>query len=327
VISYEEYQPYGTTAYRATDSQTEVSAKRYRYTGKEKDEETGLYYHGARYYAYWLGRWTAADPIGLGDGVNRFAYVSGNPVRLNDPGGTLGRAPEVEVNVAYSESSDGSASVTVGGSVSFGPFKIGGEFTLEKDAEPEIVDGPLPIEAVEPEPPEVQANREFLERQSQRNAQAAERAKMNTGDPSFAQEISNRVGELGTGRPTGIELGTGGKVAAFLGSAATGFDISGAIENPQRAFVQQTPLLGNFVGFKEGVEGGLSAIEQGDTLGAVTNFGSAGLHGVAAVGTGFVSGTFSGKTGAADDVVTLYHRCAPRHCAIWVIQLHTPGDH
>jgi RHS repeat-associated protein len=67
-----------------------VSAKRYRYTGKERDEETGLGYHGARYYAPWLGRWTAADPIGLGDGVNRFSYVNGNPVRLIDPRGTEG---------------------------------------------------------------------------------------------------------------------------------------------------------------------------------------------------------------------------------------------
>ena len=61
----EEYHPFGTTAWWAGDSET-VSRKRYRYTGKERDEETGLYYHGARYYAPWLGRWTAADPIGLG---------------------------------------------------------------------------------------------------------------------------------------------------------------------------------------------------------------------------------------------------------------------
>ena len=65
VISYEEYHPYGTTSYHSVRSGVEVSLKRYRYTGKERDEETGLYYHGARYYACWLGRWTAADPVGL----------------------------------------------------------------------------------------------------------------------------------------------------------------------------------------------------------------------------------------------------------------------
>ncbi|HMY19121.1 MAG TPA: hypothetical protein PKA58_22500 [Polyangium sp.] len=51
VISYEEYHPYGTSAYRATNGAINVSAKRYRYTRKERDEETGLYYPRATYYA------------------------------------------------------------------------------------------------------------------------------------------------------------------------------------------------------------------------------------------------------------------------------------
>ena len=59
VISYEEYYPYGTTSYQAGRSVTEVSLRRYRYTGMERDEETGLNYHGARYYGGWLGRWWA----------------------------------------------------------------------------------------------------------------------------------------------------------------------------------------------------------------------------------------------------------------------------
>src|SRR5205823_1314194 len=69
VISYEEYYPYGSTAYQAARSQTETP-KRYRYTGKERDEESGLYYHGARYYAPWLGRWTSPDPAGIRDGLS-----------------------------------------------------------------------------------------------------------------------------------------------------------------------------------------------------------------------------------------------------------------
>ncbi len=63
IISYEEYHPYGTTAYQAKSSAIAATAKRYRYTGKERDEETGLNYYGARYYAPWLCRWTAVDPL------------------------------------------------------------------------------------------------------------------------------------------------------------------------------------------------------------------------------------------------------------------------
>jgi RHS repeat-associated protein len=65
----------------------EAPDRRYRYTGKEKDEETALYYHGARYYACWLGRWTAPDPSGLVDGPNRYAYVGNSPISKADPTG------------------------------------------------------------------------------------------------------------------------------------------------------------------------------------------------------------------------------------------------
>jgi len=86
IISYEEYTPYGSTSYQAVRSQTE-SAKRYRYTGKERDEESGLYYHGARYYAPWLGRWTQADPDELVDGLDLYTYCRGHPIRFVDSTG------------------------------------------------------------------------------------------------------------------------------------------------------------------------------------------------------------------------------------------------
>jgi RHS repeat-associated protein len=86
VISYEEWTPYGSTSYQAVRSQTET-AKRYRFTGKERDEESGLYYHGARYYAPWLGRWTACDRVGTRAGPNLYRFVDDNPVKLVDPSG------------------------------------------------------------------------------------------------------------------------------------------------------------------------------------------------------------------------------------------------
>lgn len=61
MISYEAYHPYGTTAWKAPEL-TEVSAKRYRYTGMKRDEETGLQRHGVRYYAVWLSSISPYDP-------------------------------------------------------------------------------------------------------------------------------------------------------------------------------------------------------------------------------------------------------------------------
>ncbi len=87
VISYEEYHPYGTTAYQAKNATIACAAKRYRYTGMERDEETGLEYHSARYYLPWLGRWLSGDPIGIGDGVNLYCYSGNRPIGSTDKTG------------------------------------------------------------------------------------------------------------------------------------------------------------------------------------------------------------------------------------------------
>lgn len=87
LISYEEYFPFGGTAFTAGDSIAEVKLKEYRYTGKERDDTTGLYYYGARYYAPWLGRWLNPDPAGTVDGLNLFVYVSNKPTNMIDPNG------------------------------------------------------------------------------------------------------------------------------------------------------------------------------------------------------------------------------------------------
>jgi RHS repeat-associated protein len=90
LITREEFHPYGTTAFRLQRSGIEVPAKRYRFTGMERDEETGLGYHAARYYAASLGRWTAADPAGPAAGTNRYAYCDGAPTMAADPSGLAG---------------------------------------------------------------------------------------------------------------------------------------------------------------------------------------------------------------------------------------------
>ena len=107
IISYEEYTPYGSSSYQAVRSQTET-VKRYRYTGKERDEESGLYYHGARYYAAWLGRWASCDQAEMRDGPNLFAYVSNDPVNKLDQNGKW------KVNWKHVAIGAGVAVVTIG---------------------------------------------------------------------------------------------------------------------------------------------------------------------------------------------------------------------
>ncbi|MCO6411106.1 MAG: hypothetical protein J5I92_00015 [Thiogranum sp.] len=58
-----------------------------RFPGQYHDAETGLHYNYFRYYDPAVGRYVTADPIGLGGGVNAYAYAGGNPIRLMDPAG------------------------------------------------------------------------------------------------------------------------------------------------------------------------------------------------------------------------------------------------
>ena len=93
IVSYEEYHPYGTTAYQATDKIINLIAKRYRYTGMERDEESGFEYHSARYYLPWLGRWLSADSIGIRGGINLYGYCINNPILKSDTDGNEPKVP------------------------------------------------------------------------------------------------------------------------------------------------------------------------------------------------------------------------------------------
>jgi RHS repeat-associated protein len=68
-----------------------VEGVRSRYTGKERDSESGLDNFGARYDASTMGRFMTPDPLGghLEDPqtLNKYAYVRNNPTTLTDPTG------------------------------------------------------------------------------------------------------------------------------------------------------------------------------------------------------------------------------------------------
>jgi len=96
VIERHDYLPFGeecTTGPCASNPGVGAGQPR-KFTGKERDQETGLDYFGARYYASKIGRFTTLDPYldqqaALLDPQhwNRYAYGRNNPVKFVDPDG------------------------------------------------------------------------------------------------------------------------------------------------------------------------------------------------------------------------------------------------
>ncbi len=59
----------------------------YRYTARQFDCDTALYYYRARYYDPTSGRFLSGDPTGFNGGVNFYSYSADDPVNYTDPSG------------------------------------------------------------------------------------------------------------------------------------------------------------------------------------------------------------------------------------------------
>jgi len=81
VVQKYDYDSFGNTS-PATGFRNS-----YAYTGREYDQEAGLYYYRARYYDPMDGRFINKDPIGFRGGINLYAYALNNPIRYRDPKG------------------------------------------------------------------------------------------------------------------------------------------------------------------------------------------------------------------------------------------------
>jgi len=79
IVNREEYYPFGETSFGG------FGKKKYRYVGKEKDNESGLYYYGARYYAPWMLRFISVDPLAdkYAD-LNSYNYAGNKPINKID---------------------------------------------------------------------------------------------------------------------------------------------------------------------------------------------------------------------------------------------------
>ena len=84
-VQFIHYMPYGEMWYNQRGS---AYNERYKYTGKERDEETGNDYFGARYYAAYTPMWLSPDPLmDKYPSISPYAYCNWNPMKYVDPDG------------------------------------------------------------------------------------------------------------------------------------------------------------------------------------------------------------------------------------------------
>ena len=90
LVKHYGYRAYGDERYNGFPANFDVSN---RFTGQILDDDTGLYYYGARYYDPGLARFIQADPIIPDDvtqnsqALNRYSYCFNNPLKFTDPSG------------------------------------------------------------------------------------------------------------------------------------------------------------------------------------------------------------------------------------------------
>ena len=89
IVARYQYDPYGNLLGMAGPL---ASNNPYRFSSKQFQSKSGLYYYGLRFYDPSLQRWINQDPIGEAGGINLYGFVGNDPVNRIDPLGleTLG---------------------------------------------------------------------------------------------------------------------------------------------------------------------------------------------------------------------------------------------
>ncbi len=86
-VQYLHYMPFGELWY---NQQASAYNERFKFTGKERDTESGYDFYGARYYSSILGHWLSVDK--LADDyphTTPYAQSAWNPIKYKDPDGNF----------------------------------------------------------------------------------------------------------------------------------------------------------------------------------------------------------------------------------------------
>jgi len=85
VVQHIEYVPFGEVF---VEERNNIWNTPYLFNAKEFDEETGLYYYGARYYDPKISLWISVDKLSEEDlKVSSYCYTDNNPIKYLDPDG------------------------------------------------------------------------------------------------------------------------------------------------------------------------------------------------------------------------------------------------
>jgi RHS repeat-associated protein len=147
-----EHTPYGELWIEKAGSADQIDIP-YRFSGKERDSETGLYYYGARYLDSKAGRWLSTDPAlgeyipeapiddearkrngnlpGMGGVYNMvnmhlYHYAGNNPLKYTDPDGNS----DLINNISIPTPDDFIVGIGGGGGGGFGGIANIGEIAI-----------------------------------------------------------------------------------------------------------------------------------------------------------------------------------------------------
>ena len=99
ITQYDAYLPYGELLVDEHSSSEDLP---YKFNGKELDEETGLYYYGARYMDPKISMWLGVDPLREKyPSVTGYCYTMDNPIGLMDPTGMAPKYPTIKETIVY----------------------------------------------------------------------------------------------------------------------------------------------------------------------------------------------------------------------------------
>ena len=140
VVQHIEYVPFGEVF---VEERNNIWNTPYLFNAKEFDEETGLYYYGARYYDPRVNLWISVDPLAEKfSNVSGYVYSFNNPIIFIDPNGESPKASELikQLGINLSPFAAGYIDGVVGASP-LGIIQFTFDYTTDRDLRNEINEG------------------------------------------------------------------------------------------------------------------------------------------------------------------------------------------